>query len=91
MTPAADEAGASAARAAEDAEDAARRSYGKLIACLAAQTRDLSEAEDALAEAFALALKTWPQTGAPASPEALAADRRAPPLSRRQTPRADPA
>ena len=52
------------------AEDAARRSYGKLIACLAAQTRDLSEAEDALAEAFALALKTWPETGAPASPEA---------------------
>ena len=56
--------------AARAAEDAARRSYGKLIACLTAQTRDLAEAEDALAEAFALALQTWPQQGAPASPEA---------------------
>ena len=52
------------------AEDAARRSYGKLIACLAAQTRDLTEAEDALAEAFAAALAAWPETGVPASPEA---------------------
>ena len=52
MTPEAD-AGRLAARAAEDA---ARRSYGKLIACLAAQTRDVGEAEDALSEAFALAL-----------------------------------
>jgi RNA polymerase sigma-70 factor (ECF subfamily) len=62
------------------AEDAARHSYGKLIACLAAQTRDLAEAEDALAEAFALALKTWPESGVPASPEAwllTAARRRA--------------
>ena len=52
------------------AEDAARRSYGKLVACLAAQTRDLAEAEDALAEAFAAALAAWPQGGVPASPEA---------------------
>ncbi len=60
------------------AEDAARRSYGKLIACLAAQTRDLAAAEDALSDAFALALKTWPTRGLPASPEAwlLAAARR---------------
>ena len=61
MTSGADEA-ALAARA--PAETAARRSYGKLIACLAAQTRDLAEAEDALAEAFALALQTWPVSGA---------------------------
>ena len=52
------------------AEDAARRSYGKLLACLAAQTRDLTQAEDALAEAFAAALGAWPGTGVPASPEA---------------------
>ena len=52
------------------AEDAARRSYGKLIACLAAQTRDLTEAEDALADAFAAALGAWPRSGVPASPEA---------------------
>jgi RNA polymerase sigma-70 factor (ECF subfamily) len=62
------------------AEDAARRSYGQLIACLAAQTRDLAQAEDALAEAFALALKTWPDRGVPQSPQAwllTAARRRA--------------
>jgi RNA polymerase sigma-70 factor (ECF subfamily) len=52
------------------AEDAARRSYGKLVACLAAQTRDLTEAEDALAEAFAAALSAWPRTGVPAAPDA---------------------
>src|ERR1700761_7543874 len=52
------------------AEDAARRSYGKLVACLAAQTRALAEAEDALAEAFAAALGAWPLGGVPASPEA---------------------
>jgi RNA polymerase sigma-70 factor (ECF subfamily) len=52
------------------AEGAARRSYGKLLACLAAQTRDLAQAEDALAEAFALALSAWPECGVPASPEA---------------------
>jgi RNA polymerase sigma-70 factor (ECF subfamily) len=62
------------------AEDAARRSYGKLIACIAGQTRDLAAAEDALSEAFAAALRTWPASGAPASPEAwllTAARRRA--------------
>lgn len=59
-----------ASDAARAAEDAARRSYGKLIACLAAQTRDLAEAEDALAEAFAAALSVWPETGVPTSPEA---------------------
>jgi RNA polymerase sigma-70 factor (ECF subfamily) len=62
------------------ARDAARRSYGRLVACLAAQTRDLAAAEDALAEAFARALETWPTRGVPASPEAwllTAARRRA--------------
>ena len=48
----------------------ARRSYGKLIAFLAARTRDVSAAEDALSEAFALALKDWPRNGCPANPEA---------------------
>ena len=42
-----------AARAA--AEAAARRSYGKLIAFLAARTRDVAAAEDALSEGFAAA------------------------------------
>jgi RNA polymerase sigma-70 factor, ECF subfamily len=57
-----------AARAA--AETAARRSYGKLVAFLAARTRDVAGAEDALADAFAAALASWPKTGVPEKPEA---------------------
>ncbi|RWE93202.1 MAG: RNA polymerase subunit sigma-70, partial [Mesorhizobium sp.] len=56
------------ARAA--AEAAARSSYGKLVAWLAARTRDVAGAEDALADAFAAALERWPRTGVPAQPEA---------------------
>jgi len=52
------------------AEAAARRSYGKLVALLAAHTRDLAGAEDALSEAFASALADWPKHGCPARPEA---------------------
>jgi RNA polymerase sigma-70 factor, ECF subfamily len=68
----------SVARAA--AETAARRSYGKLIAYLAARSRDVAAAEDALSEAFASALADWPRNGVPESPEAwllTAARRRA--------------
>jgi RNA polymerase sigma-70 factor (ECF subfamily) len=56
--------------AARAAEAAARRSYGKLVALLAARTRDIAGAEDALAEAFATALADWPRHGVPANPEA---------------------
>jgi len=52
------------------AEAVARRSYGKLVAFLAARTRDVAGAEDALSEAFAAALQDWPRAGIPASPEA---------------------
>jgi RNA polymerase sigma-70 factor (ECF subfamily) len=52
------------------AEAVARGSYGKLVAFLAARTRDVAGAEDALAEAFAAALADWPASGIPASPEA---------------------
>ncbi len=52
------------------AEAAARSSYGRLLATLAARSRDIAGAEDALAEAFASALRTWPERGVPASPEA---------------------
>ncbi len=51
-------------------EEVARRSYGKLIAFLAARTQDVASAEDALSEAFAAALTSWPQKGCPANPEA---------------------
>jgi RNA polymerase sigma-70 factor (ECF subfamily) len=75
----------SAARAA--AETAARRSYGKLIAYLAARSRDVAAAEDALAEAFAGALADWPKNGIPGNPEAwllTAARRRAIDAARRK-------
>ncbi len=52
------------------AEAAARRSYGKLVAFLAARTRDVAAAEDALADAFTAALADWPRQGVPANPEA---------------------
>jgi predicted RNA polymerase sigma factor len=56
------------ARSAADA--VARRSYGKLVAFLAARTRDVAAAEDALSEAFASALADWPVKGCPDNPEA---------------------
>jgi RNA polymerase sigma-70 factor, ECF subfamily len=52
------------------AEAVARRSYGKLVAFLAARTRDVAAAEDALSEAFAAALADWPVNEIPARPEA---------------------
>jgi RNA polymerase sigma-70 factor (ECF subfamily) len=52
------------------ADAVARRSYGKLVAFLAARTRDVAAAEDALSEAFASALADWPQNGCPSNPEA---------------------
>jgi predicted RNA polymerase sigma factor len=56
---------------AQDTADAvARRSYGKLIAFLAARTHDVAAAEDALSEAFAAALTDWPGNGCPTNPEA---------------------
>jgi RNA polymerase sigma-70 factor (ECF subfamily) len=52
------------------AEGVARRSYGKLVALLAARTRNVSAAEEALSEAFAAALASWPRNGCPTNPEA---------------------
>lgn len=62
-----EDAGDAAAR--RTAEAVARRSYGRLVAFLAARTRDVATAEDALAEAFASALADWPCRGCPANPE----------------------
>jgi RNA polymerase sigma-70 factor (ECF subfamily) len=55
---------------AATAEAVARASYGKLVAFLAARTRDVAGAEDALSEAFAAALADWPRSGIPRAPEA---------------------
>jgi predicted RNA polymerase sigma factor len=52
------------------ADAVARRSYGKLVAFLAARTKDVAAAEDALADAFASALADWPVNGCPSNPEA---------------------
>jgi predicted RNA polymerase sigma factor len=56
--------------ARRSAELAARNSYGRLIAYLTAQTRDVVAAEDALGDAFLAALKTWKESGVPKNPEA---------------------
>ena len=52
------------------AELAARASYGRLVAYLAARARDVAAAEDALGDAFAAALETWPRAGVPDNPDA---------------------
>jgi predicted RNA polymerase sigma factor len=57
------------AQARTTAETVARRSYGKLVAFLAARTRDVAAAEDALSEAFVMALADWPLNGCPSNPE----------------------
>ena len=52
------------------AEEAGRRSYGRLLAILSARTRDIAASEDALHDAFERALARWPQDGVPDRPEA---------------------
>src|SRR5262245_34062812 len=74
------------------AEAVARRSYGKLVAFLAARTRDVASSEDALSEAFAAALGDWPISGVPKNPEAwllTAARRRQVDAARRRKTRRD--
>jgi len=46
-----------------------RDSYGRLLTVLAAPTRDIAAAEDALADALERALARWPDDGIPANPE----------------------
>lgn len=59
-----------AATAQRAAEQAARSSYGRLVAILAAQDRNIAAAEDALSDALLAALDHWPRTGIPANPDA---------------------
>ena len=71
------------------AERVARESYGRLVAFLAARTRDVAGAEDALGEAFSAALRMWPIDGVPDNPDAwlltVARRRQTDTLRRRQT------
>jgi len=57
-------------KARRAAELAARNSYGRLVAYLAVRTKDVAAAEDALGDAFLMALNTWPTQGVPKNPEA---------------------
>ena len=52
------------------AAEVARTGYGRLVALIAAATRDLALAEDVLSDAFERALRTWPVSGVPDNPEA---------------------
>ena len=52
------------------AAQAARSSYGRLLALLASRSGDVAAAEDALADAFAAALTQWPAHGVPSNPQA---------------------
>jgi predicted RNA polymerase sigma factor len=56
--------------AAQAADLAARDSYGRLLALLSSSTSDIASAEDALADAFERALRTWPADGFPGNPDA---------------------
>ena len=49
---------------------AARASYSRLVAYLAARSGDIAAAEDALGDAFRAALESWPACGIPEKPEA---------------------
>jgi RNA polymerase sigma-70 factor (ECF subfamily) len=51
-------------------DQAARASYSRLLAFLAARSCDVAAAEDALADAFRAALESWPHSGVPDKPEA---------------------
>jgi RNA polymerase sigma-70 factor (ECF subfamily) len=79
----------SADEAGRAAERVARESYGRLVAFLAARTRDVAGAEDALSEAFAAALRMWPADGVPDNPNAwlltVARRRQTDSIRRRQT------
>src|SRR5690606_20339706 len=56
--------------AATRAAEAARTSYGRLLALLAARCGDVTMAEDALCDAFERAVRIWPVDGVPADPDA---------------------
>jgi RNA polymerase sigma-70 factor (ECF subfamily) len=73
-------------------EAVARASYGRLLAYLCSETRDVAGAEDALSQALLAALTSWPTDGIPRQPEAwllTAARHRLIDQARRRTVRAE--
>lgn len=61
--------GGVAPEARQIAAHAARESFGRLVALLAATNGSITEAEDAVAAALEQALVSWPEAGVPANPE----------------------
>jgi RNA polymerase sigma-70 factor, ECF subfamily len=53
----------------DQAAMAARQSYGRIVAWLGQRFGNLADAEDAMADALEAALRTWPRSGVPTSPE----------------------
>src|SRR5690349_21339768 len=53
---------------AQDIERVFRAEYGRATAVLIRSFGDIDIAEEAVQEAFAVALERWPRTGAPPSP-----------------------
>jgi RNA polymerase sigma-70 factor, ECF subfamily len=53
---------------ADEVERVFRADYARAVATLARLVGDLGLAEEAVQEAFAIALETWPRTGVPPSP-----------------------
>jgi len=49
-------------------ERAFRDSYGMVVASLSRQMRDIDLAEEAIQDAFAEAMRSWPETGIPVNP-----------------------
>lgn len=70
MTPVERSPGTPDEEARASAAATARDGYGRVLALLAAPTGDIAAAEDALADAFERALRTWPEAGVPRSPDA---------------------
>ena len=54
--------------AADDVERVFRQDYGRAVATLARLLGDIGLAEEAVQDALAVALDTWPRTGVPPSP-----------------------
>ena len=61
-------AGVGSASGAAEIERVFRADYGRAVATVARLSGDLGMAEEAVQEAFAIALETWPRTGIPPSP-----------------------
>jgi len=51
-------------------EAVVRTQYGRLLAFLSSELRDVDDAEDALGEALVAALESWPNDGVPSEPAA---------------------